>query len=50
MAVYRIVLEKYINNEIDFTTLDEKEANIEKALGKKMSKYKNPYELVGINK
>lgn len=45
MGVYRIVLSKYINNELDFSLLDEQEQQMKSKI-----KYKNPYTLVLKNK
>lgn len=42
MGVYRIVLDKYINNEIDFSLLDEQEKQLERI----QNSYNNPYTLV----
>lgn len=44
-AVYRIVLNMYINNEIDLSLLDEQEKQM-----KSEKKYNNPYTLVLKNK
>ena len=44
MGVYRIILDKYINDEIDFSLLDEQEKLME--LEKKQNIYNNPYMLV----
>lgn len=45
MRVYRIVLSKYVNNELDFSLLDEQEQQMKSKI-----KYKNPYTLVLKNK
>jgi len=44
IGVYRIVLSKYVNNEIDFSLLDEQEQQMESKT--KYGIYKNPYTLV----
>ncbi len=44
LPVFDIILDKYLNGEIDFTSLDEQEKQFEKE--KMESLYKNPYQLV----